>query len=136
MCFRIGNEKLLEKHKTIWTNIEGLRNIKLNALPVYDDKYIKTQVRTYGDKLYTNFCGLNLLDDGAEYESFTIISIDSLLVYENKYYFQVYLDNCTYKIMDRQITDHLDDSLFKTDKDLFLILINGSYKFCNMKELI
>ena len=67
MCFRIGNEKLLEKHKTIWTNIEGLRNIKLNALPVYDDKYIKTQVRTYGDKLYTNFCGLNLLEDGASF---------------------------------------------------------------------
>ena len=136
MCFRIDDEKLLEKQKTVWTNIEGLRNIKLNALPVYDDKYIKTQARTYGDKFYTNFCGLNLLEDGAECESFTIISIDSLLVYETKYYFQVYLDNCAYNVTDRQITDYLDDSLFKTHKDLFLILINGSYKFCNMKELI
>ena len=30
MSFRIYNEKLLEKHKTIWTNIEDLRNIELN----------------------------------------------------------------------------------------------------------
>ena len=36
-----------------------------------------------------------------ECESFTIISIDSLLVYENKYYLQVYLDNCGYKIVDK-----------------------------------
>ena len=39
--FRINDEKLLEKYKTIWTKIEDLKNIELNALPVYDDKYIK-----------------------------------------------------------------------------------------------
>ena len=41
MSFRIDDDKLLEKHKTIWTKIEGLQNVKLNALPVYDDRYIK-----------------------------------------------------------------------------------------------
>ena len=43
MSFRIDDDKLLEKHKTIWTKIEGLQNVKLNALPVYDDRYIKTK---------------------------------------------------------------------------------------------
>ena len=38
--------------------------------------------------------------DGVECESFTIISIDSLLVYENKFYLQIYLDSCTYKIVN------------------------------------
>ena len=38
---------------------------------------------------------------GIECESFTIISIDSLLVYENKYYPQVYLDKCGCKIVDK-----------------------------------
>ena len=33
MSFGIDDEKLLEKHKTIWTKIEDLKNIKLNALP-------------------------------------------------------------------------------------------------------
>ena len=50
-------------------------------------------------------------EDDIEYESFTVISIDSSLVYENKYYLQVYLDNCTYKIP----TDYLDDNLFEDD---------------------
>ena len=37
MSFRINNEKLLGKYKTIWTKTEDLKNIELNAFPVYDD---------------------------------------------------------------------------------------------------
>ena len=48
MSFHIDDEKLLEKYKVIWTKIEDLKNIELNALPVYDDRYIKTKIRTYG----------------------------------------------------------------------------------------
>ena len=45
----------------------------------------------------------------------TIISSDSLLAYRNKYYLQVYLDNCAQKIANKQITDFLDDNLFETN---------------------
>ena len=38
----IDNDKLLQKYKTIWTKIKNLKNIELNALPVYDNGYIKT----------------------------------------------------------------------------------------------
>ena len=43
MSFRIDDEKLLEKYKAISTKIEDLRNIELNVLQVYDDRYIKTK---------------------------------------------------------------------------------------------
>ena len=72
----------------------------------------------------------------AECESFTTLSIDSLLVYENKYYLQVYLDNGGYKVAEKQMTDYFDDNLFETYKDcLFLILINVFYKLCIIIEL-
>ena len=38
--------------------------MKLNALPVYDDRYIKTKIRIYGDKSYDNFRGLNVPEYG------------------------------------------------------------------------
>ena len=44
----------------------------------------------YGDNVYTNFRGLNVPENGVECESFTIISIDSSLIYENEHYLQVY----------------------------------------------
>ena len=59
------DDKLLEKYKTIWT-IEDLKNIHLNVLPVYDNRYIKTKRITYVDKIYTNFRGLNMPEDGVE----------------------------------------------------------------------
>ena len=36
------------------------RKIKLNALPVYDDKYIKSKIRTCSYKVNTDFRGLNV----------------------------------------------------------------------------
>ena len=61
----------------------------------------KKKIRTCGDKAYTNFRGLNVPEDDIACESFTVISIDSLLVYKSKYYVQVYLDNCAYKIIGK-----------------------------------
>ena len=112
MSFPIDDENLLEKYKAVWTKTKDLENIKLNALPVYDDRYIKTKIKTYGDKVYNGFRDLNVSEDDTECESFTVISIYSLLVYENKYYLQVYLDNCAYKFVNKQMTDYLDDDRF------------------------
>ena len=58
ISFHIDDEKLLEKYKTTWIKIENLKNIELNALPVSDDRYIKTKIRALGDKVCTNFRGL------------------------------------------------------------------------------
>ena len=68
---------LLEKYKTIWNKIEDLKNIKLNALLVNDDRYVKTKIRIY------------VPEDDIESEFFTVISIDFLLFHENKHYLQV-----------------------------------------------
>ena len=40
MSFRMDDDELLEKYKGTWTKIEDFKNIKLNALPVYDDRFI------------------------------------------------------------------------------------------------
>ena len=97
----------------------------------YDDRYIKTKKKTYGDKVCNNFCGLSVPEDGVEHKSFTVISIDLLHIYDKNYYLQVYLHNYAYKIVDNQKTDYLVDNLFETMKiSFFFILINESYKFC------
>ena len=62
---------------------------------------MKNKLSIYGHKVNTNFRGLNVPEDDIECEAFTVISTDSLLVYENKYYLQVYLDNCAYKVANK-----------------------------------
>ena len=64
-------------------------------------------------KAYTNFRGLNMPEDDIECKSFTVICIDSLPVYVNKYYLQVYLDNYAYKVVCKQMADYLDENVFE-----------------------
>ena len=55
MSFGIGDEKLLDKNKTVWTKIEDIKFFELNALPVQYGRYIKTKIKTFGDKVYSKF---------------------------------------------------------------------------------
>ena len=50
-------------------------------------------------------------------ESFAIISIDSLLVYEIEYYWQVCLDKYTYKILNAQMVDYFGHNSHELDKN-------------------
>ena len=51
MSFGIGDDKLLEKYKTNFTKTEDLKNIGLNTLPAYDNRYVETIIGTYGNKV-------------------------------------------------------------------------------------
>ena len=73
MSFGIDGEKLLEKYKAIWTDIEYLNKYRIK-------------------------CFTSLWRQIYRKQNFIIISIDALLVYVDKYYLQAYLDNCDYKL--------------------------------------
>ena len=109
-----------------------MKNIKLNALTVYDNRYIKTKIRTYGDKVCTNFSGLNVPDNDVECELF----IDSLLVNSilvKRILFTSIFRQLHLKIVNTQMIDYLDDSLLSLI--FFLILMNVFYKCCITIEL-
>ena len=86
ILFRTDDEKLLEIFKTIWTNIKDLKK----ALPVNDDRYMKTEIRAK----------IIMPEDDIEWKSFAVISNDSLHAYEHKYYVQVYLHSA-YKVVEK-----------------------------------
>ena len=113
----IDDEKLLEKYKTIWTKIEELKKHWIGCFTcLWSYIYIKPKKKACSDIVYTNFGGLNVLEDSVKYESFTIIYIDPLLVYQNKY-----LDDCAHKIVNTQMVDYFGDNLFESDENLSLI---------------
>ena len=59
MSFRVVDNKLLENYNKIWEKASNLMNIKFDSEPVYgdNDKYVKTKIKLYGDKVNTNFQG-------------------------------------------------------------------------------
>ena len=57
MPFKVSDNKLLKKYTKIWERVSNLINIKFDSEPIYgdNDKYIKTKIKLYGDKINTNF---------------------------------------------------------------------------------
>ena len=54
---------------------------------------------------------------GVECEPSTIIFINFLLVYENKYYLSVNLGKCAYKVVNMQMNNYLDENIFECDQN-------------------
>ena len=59
MSFKVIDKKLLKKYTKIWKKVSSLINKEFDSEPVYGDgdKYIKTKIKVYGDKVNTNFQG-------------------------------------------------------------------------------
>ena len=52
--------------KPFGLTLQDLKNIELDALPVYGDRYVQSKMKIYSDKVYANFGGLDVPEDGAQ----------------------------------------------------------------------
>ena len=48
---------------------------------------MKNKIKSFCDKVYNNFRGINVSEDDIEYQSSIVVSIHSLLVCDKKYLF-------------------------------------------------
>ena len=57
MSLRVNDAQLFKKYNEIWKKVEKLMRIDFENKPTYgyDDKYIKTKIKTYADSIITNF---------------------------------------------------------------------------------
>ena len=57
MSFTFIDEKLLKKYTKTWNKIKSLMSVEFDGELGYgnNDKYIKTKIKIYGDKVNTNF---------------------------------------------------------------------------------
>ena len=55
MPFLAHNEKVTLKYNKIWEKVKKLLGVELESQPVYYEKYIKTRVKTFDDKVITKF---------------------------------------------------------------------------------
>ena len=79
MSFKVSDNKLLKKYKKIWEKVGNLLNIKFDSEPIYGDvdKYIKTKIKIYGDRVNTNFQGQKV--PNSSYKCISLIMLDSVL---------------------------------------------------------
>ena len=62
----------------------------------YDDKYIKTKIKTYADIIITNFHNKKMPKEKVPCKCLSIIMLDSVIESDEKYYAQTFLEECKY----------------------------------------
>ena len=55
MSFVIKDDDMLEKCNEIWDKIKETWSIKFHSTPVYDEKYMKAEVREFNGVIKTHF---------------------------------------------------------------------------------
>ena len=88
MSFKVIDNKLFKEYTKIWEKVSNLMNIKFDSEPVYgdNDKYIKTKMKLYGDKINTNFRDKKIPKENASHKCLSLIVLDSVIRANKKCY--------------------------------------------------
>ena len=115
MSFKVDDNKLLKST----TKISSLMNIEFDSDPVYGDnnKYIKTKIKMYEDRVNTNFQGKKVPKENASYKCLSLIMLNSVIGVNNKYYPQALLEECKYVIRKNKMENFINDELDLSSSD-------------------
>ena len=93
--FKVINKGLLKRYIKIWERINNLIGKEVDSEPVYGhhDKYIKTKIKSYGDKVNKNFQGKKVPKENASYKCLSLIMLDSVIKVNKKYHPQTFLED-------------------------------------------
>ena len=74
--------------------------INFESKDTYNDKYMNTKIKTYKDSIITNFYNKNgskkIPEEKVPHKCLSIINLDFIIYPYEKYYSQVFLEECKY----------------------------------------
>ena len=122
MSLNVNDKQLFKNYNKIWKKTERLMSINFDTKTVYgnDDKYIKTKIKTYKDSITTNFYNKygskKIPEEKVPHKCLSIIILDSIIYAYEKYYPQVFLEECKYVQEKIKTKNYIDEEL-KSESD-------------------
>ena len=69
---------------------------EFDSEPMYNEKYLEANVKSYNGKINTNFHNNKILKESSQLICLSVILIDSVFRTGKNYYPQVFLEECKY----------------------------------------
>ena len=114
----VNDKEILIKYSEIWDKIKSLIKKEFNGEPVYNDKYIKTKIKIYNNRVYTNFQHNKIPKHNEYCACLSVILLDSIFVNSDKeYYPQIFLEECKYAIKNKKIVNTINEDLELSESD-------------------
>ena len=86
MSFKVEDGSVYSRYNEIWNKIKKTLNIRLNSQSIYNDKYIKTKVKTFNGVIHTLFSDNKIPKEEDHYICIAAICIVSILKADKKNY--------------------------------------------------
>ena len=102
MTSLIKDEKLLAKYNKVWKNISCIVKKEFDSKPEYDEKYLKTKIKSYNGKININFQNNKIPEKDSQCACLSVISIDSVYRKNKNYYPQVFLERYVYMLLKKK----------------------------------
>ena len=127
MSFFTDNNEFLERYTVIWEKISNLVNKKFDSDTFYNNKHINTKIRSYNNDIKINFHNIDnknnkLPEKNKPYKCVSLISLDSIIKINKKYYPKTLLQECVYKFINKKVENIIAninlDSSSESDNEL------------------
>ena len=92
MSLFIKDNDLLEKYNEIWEKVKNNMKNELDSEPVYNKKYMTIKIKSYNEKINTNFPNNKILKGGSQCIYLSVILIDTVFIKGKNYYPRVFLE--------------------------------------------
>ena len=102
MSFSIKNNELLEKHNEIWGKVSKIIKKGFDSEPVYNDKCIKTKIKSYEKKSTQIFMTIRCQKKVINTFFLSVILIHSVFRISKNYYPQMSLEECKYVAKEKR----------------------------------
>ena len=112
--FLVYDQEVLNKYNKIWDKIKDSFGKRLDSEPVYNDKYIKSEISLYS----INFYDTKMLIENKRYICLFVILLDSTFANLHKeYYSQIFLKECKYTVKNKEIMNNINEELELDESD-------------------
>ena len=116
---------MIKTYSKIWGKISSLIGkllafvLVFDGEPVYNDndQYVKTKIKSYEDKINTNFQGKRIPKEAASHKHSSKIMLDSAIRVNKRYFPQIFLKECKDKIKKNKMKNLINDDLELSSAD-------------------
>ena len=92
---------MLGKYNDIWDKVSHAVKKEFDSEPVYNEKYLRTKIKSYEGKISSNFFWDKILKEGSHCICLSVILINSVFI-TSKNYLQVFLEECKYILTEKK----------------------------------
>ena len=111
ISFLIKDDELFEKYNEIWGKVKNSLKKEFDSEQVYNEKYLKTKIKSHNGKINTNFHNNKIPKEGSQFICLSVILIDSGFRTGKNYYSQAFLKECKYAVKEKIIPKYIIDDI-------------------------